>query len=199
MTFHCYILSILISTSCFQGIKEIIPLIKLKNDINNLSEIVKLKSLTEKDSILLEQRKFHFFSNTEKEDEFHIYLTGETIYKGTITFQITNHKEKLILKEKFSAQLLIGYEFIGDQKSLKDKEDFIIQRVMEFFKEENFIYPAISSKDIFDEDYSDKKIWEDIKSDKTAIGFNYLIGEEDGRRIAFSKKKGKVVMYFNCC
>ena len=63
----------------------------------------------------------------------------------------------------------------------------------------NFINPAIAADDKFEADYSDKEIWDDIKSDPTAIGFYYMLGEEDGRRIAFSKKTGKVLMYFNCC
>jgi hypothetical protein len=72
-------------------------------------------------------------------------------------------------------------------------------RIREFFKEKNFYSPAIKQDEIFNEDLSDKEIWTEIKSDSSAIGFYYLIGEEDGRKIAFSKKKNKIVMYFNCC
>jgi hypothetical protein len=82
---------------------------------------------------------------------------------------------------------------------VKDTEKYMRNRVKEFFDEKNFNYPAIKQDEVFDEDYSDMEIWNDIKSDRTAIGFYYLIGEEDGRTIAYSKKTKKVVMYFNCC
>jgi hypothetical protein len=82
---------------------------------------------------------------------------------------------------------------------VKDSEKYIRNRIKEFFEEKNFKYPAIKQDEVLDEDYSDKEIWNDIQSDRTAIGFFYLIGEEDGRTIAYSKKTKKVVMYFNCC
>ena len=87
----------------------------------------------------------------------------------------------------------------GIGASVKDQENFIKSRVLEFFDEKNFKTPAIKSDEVFDEDYSDKDIWESIKNDKHAIGFYFLIGEEDGRSIAYSKRLKKVVLYFNCC
>jgi hypothetical protein len=69
----------------------------------------------------------------------------------------------------------------------------------EFFGEKNFLAPAIKENENFDSDYSDKNIWFDIREDRTATGFSYSIGEEDSRKIAFSKKLKKVVLYFNCC
>ena len=58
---------------------------------------------------------------------------------------------------------------------------------------------ALSKKDKFDSDESEIDIWLEIKSDPTSIGFNYLIGEEDIRFIAYFKKLKKVGLYFNCC
>ena len=75
----------------------------------------------------------------------------------------------------------------------------MISRIEGFFNENNFLNPAIKKDEKFDPDYSDKETWDEIQSDKAAIGFSYLLGEEDGRKIAFSKKKRIVVMYFNCC
>lgn len=39
-----------------------------------------------------------------------------------------------------------------------------------------------------------KDIWKDIRSGESAVGFYYLVGEEDGRHIAYSKKLKKVVV-----
>jgi hypothetical protein len=47
---------------------------------------------------------------------------------------------------------------------------------------------SISSGGKYFEDYSEREIWDGIKSNKTAIGFHYTLGEGDGRSIAYSKK-----------
>ena len=83
--------------------------------------------------------------------------------------------------------------------STKKERKYIKDKLDKFFNEDNFHQPAIAANDSFDEDYTKKEIWDDIISDRTAIGFYYLIGEEDGRHIAYSKKLGKVVLYYNCC
>lgn len=58
------------------------------------------------------------------------------------------------------------------------------------------MHPAIKIAEPFSSDTSDKEIWYDIKSDKSAIGFVYYHGYEGVYCIAYSKKKKKVVNYF---
>jgi hypothetical protein len=114
-------------------------------------------------------------------------------------FKITKSDGTELLNEEFPSYLLIDYGFEGDVNSVKDREDYLKRRIKDFFNDRNFLYPAVKQDENYDEDYSDKDIWDEIKSDHTIVGFSYLIGEEDSRKIAFSKKKKKVVMYFNCC
>jgi hypothetical protein len=83
--------------------------------------------------------------------------------------------------------------------SEKAREQYIRHRIKDFFSEEHFSNPAIKADEAYNEDYAKKADWEDIKTDRTAIGFDYLIGEEAGRHIAYSKKQKKVVLYFSCC
>lgn len=89
--------------------------------------------------------------------------------------------------------------FVGNQDSIKDREDYIKKRIIEFFNEKYFDFPAIKTTETFDKDYSDKENWEDIKSDVSAVGFSYLKVKKMVEKLLFSKKKGKVVLYFNCC
>jgi hypothetical protein len=158
-----------------------------------------LQSATIIDSILIEQRAVHDFSKVDKKDEFYICIRGKSIAEGKVIFTIVSHDKITILREEFPSYLLMNYGFEGDSESVKDREKYMRIRIKEFFEEKNFKYPAIKQDEGFEEDYSNKEIWNDIKSDRTAIGFYYLIGEEDGRKIAYSKKTKKVVMYFNCC
>lgn len=164
-----------------------------------LSENNELRTKTNTDSILIEQQTFHDFSQVGMTDEFYICIRGKSIAEGQVIFTIISQDKTTILKEEFPSYLLMNYGFEGDFESVKDREKYMKNRIREFFAEKNFHTPAIKPDEAFVEDYSNKEIWNDIQSDRTAIGFSYLIGEEDGRKIAFSKKTKKVVMYFNCC
>ena len=150
------------------------------------------------DGKLLHEINFsHKFSASVGKDSFVLKLTGEKIIDGTISFEIIQNSGKVIYKTEFKAIELIGYDFY-DQKDIS-KKDYIIKRMNEFFNESNFSYPAVSENDKYDDEYSDKKNWEDIKSDSSAIGFTYLLGEENTISIAYSKKKKMVLEYFHCC
>jgi hypothetical protein len=181
---------------------------KAKNSSDNLSD---QDSVRDEDSfhrydqpidsdtttILYRNNFVHEFSDNVKKDSFNIYIKGKTLLGGHVKFEIKNTAGQILLNESFKAIFLLG-DGVNPDLSDKEKEDFIKKRINEFFNEIRFFQPAITDQD-FNEDFSDKEIWSDIKSDKTAIGFYYLIGEEDGRQIAYSKKLGKIVMYFNCC
>src|SRR5690349_12656942 len=149
-----------------------------------------------KDSILYRKEIVHSFSSPNDRDSFKIYVTGPSIVEGQVTFQIKTSEGQMILNEKYSSNYFLDYDF---DRTLGTEEDYIKKRIDSFFDEKHFKQPAITADEPFDENYSKKEIWEDIKSDKSSIGFSYLIGKEDGRHIAYSKKLGKVVMYFNCC
>lgn len=156
----------------------------------------------EKSDYLLENKVLHTFSNPAKKDEFRIVVTGKNLMKGKVIFTITSAEGKNLLTEEFDADyLLASYDFTGDIHSQKETDAFITKRVQEFFSNDKFSVPAIQDKDVFEDQsyYIDEETWNEIKATKNAVGFYYLLGKEDGRHIAFSKKKGKVVMYYNCC
>lgn len=159
------------------------------------------KSLPEKSPYLIENKVLHAFSDPARKDEFRIVITGESLLKGKALLTITNPEGKNLLREEFDANFLLGYDFTGNINSKKETDAFITKRIKEFFSEDRFSVPAIKDDEIFEDQsyYIDKETWEEIKADKQAIGFYYLLGAEDGRHVAYSKKKGKVVMVYNCC
>jgi hypothetical protein len=149
-------------------------------------------------TVLYKSETLHYFSSTVDKDSFKIVVAGQSIKDGEFRFQIVTTDRQTILDESYPTTMLLGYG-IKDNPTDKEIEDYIKTRIDNFFAEKNFHQPAISKDDTFDEDYGKKEIWDDIIADQTSIGFYYLIGEEDGRHIAFSKKLKKVVLYFNCC
>ncbi|WP_341904990.1 hypothetical protein [Fluviicola taffensis] len=155
----------------------------------------------EKSDFLIENKIMHAFSNPSKKDEFRIVITGKSLLKGKVLLTITSSDGKNLIREEFDANYLLGYDFTGNINSKKETDAFIQKRIREFFSEDRFSTPAIEENITFEDQsyYIDKETWEEIQADKQAIGFYYLLGSEDGRHIAFSKKKGKVVMFYNCC
>ena len=164
-------------------------------------ELHKNKFLTsDSSSILKTNCVAHKFSHPDKLDTFIVYIKGKTILDGEVTFIIKDFNGVEIFKETFPSKYLIDFGLDnGSSESENNKTIYIEQRITKFFEEENFIEPAIKLNEEYIEDYSDKAVWEDIHSDQTSIGFHYLLGEEDNRLIAYSKKMKKVVIYFNCC
>lgn len=174
---------------------------KVSGKTTKVPNVIHSASQTERKekAILLTTFKKHYFSSKQSPDTFRMVLNGENLTKAVVTFTILNPKGMVIYTVTFPAQYLIGYEILEENPTRKQQEDVIKRRVKEFFLDKNFKSPAITADEEFEEDYAEKSIWQDIKSDKTAIGFYYLIGEEDMRWIAYSKKIKKVVVYHNCC
>jgi hypothetical protein len=138
------------------------------------------------------------FSEVHKEDLFRLTITGKAIVSGEVSFEIINSNGRILYAETFPAQYLLGYADDAEDKP-QQKESSIRKRVAEFFNSGNFTRPAIRTGEPFDADYSDKNTWENIKSNRSAIGFYYLLGEENGRRIAYCKKLKQVLVFFSCC
>lgn len=139
------------------------------------------------------------FSHPDDNDVFSIRIVGDSISTGEFILTITTFENEVIFQEKHHTNLLIGYGLPFEETDTNIIETYIKKRVDEFFIDDNFLNPAIPENHKFDPDYSDEEIWNDIKSDSTAIGFYYLLGIENGCRIAYSKKKREVVKYFCCC
>lgn len=140
----------------------------------------------------------HHFSSPSFKDTFKIRLTGRSITEATVAFEIKTNHGLVIHYATYPSYYLIGYG-LDNEASEIDKAAYIRSRFLKLFDEENFRQPAIFEDEEFDADYSDAEIWEDIKSDTTAVKFEYLIGEESYNQIAYSKKLKKVVTIFSCC
>jgi hypothetical protein len=174
----------------------------LKYDYNNLkTQYNSLKTINENivNNILLKNSVYKVFSNPNKKDKFTISIIGESILEGEMFFKIIDFEGAEILNETYPSNVLINGYIFDEKSTSKELEEYIKKRVSEFFKEDNFSIPALSVDSEFDSDYSDKKNWNDIKSDSSAVGFYYLIGLENGCRISYSKKQKKVLKYFCCC
>jgi hypothetical protein len=140
------------------------------------------------------------FSDPAFKDELSIKVFGESLVGGTVVILIISSDGRIIYKQEHPASHLIGYGLMGEEATnIARMEEYITKRVDEFFIDDHFSNPAVSLNETFDNDYSELESWNSIQSDQTAIGFYYLIGEEAGCRIAYSKKEQQTLTYFCCC
>jgi hypothetical protein len=138
------------------------------------------------------------FSSTLAKDTFKISLRGKTLINSNTTFEIiTSHGEK-IYSLSFDSKKLVSLYETDFSKIDSVIEKCLRKKVSAFFEKKCFKIPAIAKNEDFEPENSVKEIWNDIKSDRTAIGFYYSIGEyeEDLKFIAYSKKMKKTVVYF---
>jgi hypothetical protein len=148
--------------------------------------------------LLLTNETLHHFSSTAIKDTFRIVVTGASVAKGDFRFQIISPELGIVYDQSYTTQWLLDY---GAEKDTTTtfKEHYIKQRIKKFFEAEKFSQPAIDATEKFDSYVSEATAWEMIKADPEAIGFYYLVGKEDGRKIAYSKTLRRVVLYYNCC
>jgi len=173
-----------------------------KGNIQNFNE-TKKEIIT--DSVIYKKEIFHSFSSLDSKDLFRIYVTGKSLVKGEVHFQIIVNHMNLILDETFSAFGDLGY-YMSELKSLgqqeltsQEQEEYIKKTLDDFFDEKAFDYPAAGPSNISVFKSPEKEIWKEIISDKSSIGFTYGVGYQDGRQIAYSRKLKKAVILVQCC
>ena len=143
--------------------------------------------------ILLSETKLHTFSDTVKKDTFKLLLIGKTIKDGKGLFEITSFDRKRIYSVQFQAVDLPG-DLIDLPLTDRQKDDTITNRFRTFFSKENFETPALSKSEALDTVYVEKEDFDDIKPYPSSIGFIYSLGYEGFVKVAWSKKRKKVVI-----
>ncbi len=146
----------------------------------------------------------HLFSDSIQLDTFKLQLVSGTALDGKMLFEVVDHSGGVIYSESFETNYLLGYGIqnyfhIVDtvRPTPEMMDEYIHHRIAHFFDEENFIQPAIGSDKVFDPKFANSPIISELLDRPNAIGFAYLIGKEDARKIAYSRKQKKAVVYFN--
>jgi len=169
-----------------------------------------------------QEKKIHFFSDVTAVDTFKLSYNCDNL-RDTIMFEIISSKGNLIYQVKFPGWALFdygkpSYMFISDKgwkakdyyknekdsiiktDSLKNEDDrYLRSKIAGFFDEKKFFRNPIPK---MLKEYKNNLIvgsYETLLNDPDVIGFSYHLYEEDGRMIAFSRKKNKVVYFWGCC
>jgi hypothetical protein len=145
-------------------------------------------------------RKRHRFSSPSTEDEFKLVLRGPSLLAGEATFTITDSGGQIIFREVLSAadlEAAMVYEMKNRTATQAEREAFVRRRMDEFFADKNFRTPAINDQEAHQPNLLDRATWEDLRRRPDAISFQYTLGKEDGRRIAWAPLKREVVRVGN--
>ena len=141
-------------------------------------------------------RRRHVFSAPASPDEFRLTLRGKDVLTGEITFTITDATGQVIFREVHAAADLeasMAYEMKQTRATPVEREAYVRRRMDEFFADKNFRQPALTAKDSYQAGGADRATWDDLRQRPDAVGFAYLVGKEDRRRIAYSPRMKQVV------
>ena len=144
-------------------------------------------------------RQRHNFSNPKgPADLFRLVFRGPSILEGTGEFTITDPSGQVIFREMLTApdlEAALVYEMKGPSASRAERETFVLRRLDRFFVPSQFRMPAVDPKATFPGGLGnlDRAAWNDLRQRPDAIGFEYLKGKEDRRRIAWSPPKKQTV------
>ena len=144
-------------------------------------------------------RQRHNFSNPKgPADLFRLIFRGPSILEGTGEFTITDPSGQVIFREMLTEpdlEAALVYEMRNPTASRAERETFVLRRLDRFFLPAQFRTPAVGSKAIFPAGLEnlDRTTWNDLRQRPDAIGFEYLKGKEDRRRIAWSPIKKQTV------
>lgn len=148
--------------------------------------------------LLLDVRAAQPFSDKQRSDKFRLQLLGTSASMATAHFSIVTAAGDTVWSERFpAAQLLAGYG--PEPTTAAAREARIRERANAFFAPKNFPAAAIDPKAAFDAHYADNpQAWREVQQ-RRAPGFQYTLGEEDGRTLGYSAKLGKAVVVQRCC
>ncbi|MCC3157189.1 hypothetical protein LJ737_08065 [Hymenobacter sp. 15J16-1T3B] len=141
-------------------------------------------------------RARHLFSSPSAPDLFQLVLRGDSVLSSEATFTITAADGTVIFREALSSADLeasMVYEMTKPGATRQQREAYVRRRMDEFFAPAKFRTPAIGPKDAYQPGGMDRTTWDDLRRRSGVVSFEYLVGKEDRRRIAWSPLKKQVV------
>lgn len=150
---------------------------------------------------LLAARTRHPFSAAAVPDVFSLVLRGASVLSAEATFTITTAGGEVIFREVLSApdlEAAMVYEMKSATATQAEREAYIRQRVTTFFADKNFHRPAVAATAPLPPTSEppanpDRAAWTDLQRRPDAIRFQYLVGKEDRRAIAWSPLRKQVI------
>ena len=160
--------------------------------------IASCKNETKTDA-LKEVTKQYAFTDSVKLDSFKVVLDGEKSEEIKMVFTITNYSGQEIYKKEIEAkEILSNFLASEDLKKESDKIKFLNEHLQDFFDDEHFLEPAVTTEQQPDNNAPDKTFYDELKQTQLN-GFYYTLAKDKSFYIAWSVKEQRVKVYYQCC
>jgi len=159
-------------------------------------DTARTSAVTAQSDTLNQVQRRHAFSSAGQQDLFTLTLRGQELLKSEATFTITDASGQVIFREMLSAADLeasMVYEMQTPTATTAQREAYLLRRMDTFFADKNFHRPALPTNATYQPGALDRTSWNALRQRPDAISFEYLVGKEDRRRIAWSQQKKQVV------
>ncbi|PJJ55015.1 hypothetical protein [Hymenobacter chitinivorans] len=159
-------------------------------------DTTRARSVTAQSDTLKVVRARHVFSAPGTPDQFTAVLRGTSVLSGEVSVTITDAAGQVIFREMLSPgdlEASMVYEMKTATATQAEREAFVRRRLNTFFAEANFRQPAVGPQATYAPGELDRPTWDDLRQRPDAVSFQYLVGKEDRKRIAWSPLKKQVV------
>ena len=155
-------------------------------------------AVSTKSDTLRVKRIGHEFSRPGVEDVFRLVLRGPSVLESRAEFTITDVEGKVIFRETLTEpdlEAALVYELKTPSATPAQREAYVLRRVEEFFQPANFKRPAVAPNAPFPKGIEglDRDTWEELSHFPKTVRFQYLVGKEDRRAIAWAPMKQQVI------
>lgn len=146
-------------------------------------------------TVLNTVRASHSFSDPKTKDNFLLQLRGPRILTSRLHLIVTNAKGDTLRHEVIPARALLAGSDEQDNKlaTVRSQEIMILRKMNAFFSEDRFTHPAVPSS-ASQPAGLDAQDWANLRTDPSAVGFDYPGATGDEQRLAYSRKLGRAVV-----
>ncbi len=149
-------------------------------------------------SLLYRFRKSYYFSTAIHTDVFELSLRGSSVLKAKATFTIRRVNGDILYTDSGAATSLAA----NDADDIVVQERQIIENAQHFLDADNYISPAVHDDEEFDRAVNiDRELFQELHWNDLIAGFSYISLKNPTKRvkIAFSRQRNKMVVYYICC
>ncbi len=131
-------------------------------------------------------------------DVFRLEVARDSVLTAPVLFTIHSASGQELYRQQFQAGDLeepLVYELKGGETPTPARRTaYVRRRLRHFFADSCFSTPAVGPKETFTPGLLDEATWNDLRRPGT-IAFRFVLGKEDGYRLAWSGRQKKVVRF----
>jgi hypothetical protein len=130
-------------------------------------------------------------------DVFRLQVLGDSLLTAPAVLTIHSASGQELYRQQLNPGDLeapLVYVLNGEPATPARRLAYVRWRLTHFFADSCFSTPAVGPQETYSPGFVDRATWDDLRRPGT-IAFRYLVGKEDGHRLAWSARQKKVVRF----